>query len=105
MKAKDYAAMIDVSTDKAILQSATDMAGRFRNETVDLMRKRGDQTITIDSAVGVLNEQDLKWIAVCHILETKCGQKVLKKTGFREMIREITPFCLTFWTPAPVRED
>jgi hypothetical protein len=102
MKAKDYAALLDTSSVAAFDKSTFEIIDQFCKETSELIIKIGSQSI--EAGVGVLNEQDKKWIALCHILEAKYG-KVLKKTGFRELIRMITPFFLTFWTPAPIKED
>jgi len=103
MKAKEYAVMLDISSEKTFQKSLADMIDEFRKETVDLMNQRGSQSS--DAGVAVLNEQDHKWIALCHILEMKHGEKVLKKVGFRELIRKITPFFMIFWTPEPMSED
>ncbi len=91
MKAKEYAQRIITAIDKPgkpeeISHEVICVVQDLLAEANQLIKSRHCQT---DAAcAAVLDELDDRWQVICRLVDEHCGDRVLVKTGFRELLFE-----------------
>lgn len=106
MKADDYAAKILSDLDergKVKSEVVGSVAWEMLLEIKEIAEKR--KAFSNEAMIGVLNEVDAKWRAVCRRVEKAGHRDVLRLDGMERSIRTKLPETFQFWRTEPSWEE